>query len=92
MAKGRKTGGRVAGVPNKFTGAVRELILAALDGVGGQAYLERQAEQNPAAFMTLLGKVLPMTVQGPAADGARRVTLVVEGVPAPVRPAAPPAG
>jgi hypothetical protein len=64
MAKGRKTGGRVAGVPNKFTGAVRELILAALDGVGGQAYLERQAEQNPAAFMTLLGKVLPLSVQG----------------------------
>jgi len=86
MARGRKTGGRVAGTPNKFSGAVRELILAALDGVGGQAYLERVAEQNPAAFLTLLGKVLPLQVQGPAADGAHQVTIVVEGVPPPARP------
>jgi len=86
MARGRKTGGRVAGTPNKFSGAVRELILAALDGVGGQAYLERVAEQNPAAFLTLLGKVLPLQVQGPAADGAHHVTIVVEGVPPPARP------
>ena len=87
MAKGRKTGGRIAGTPNKLTGAVRDLILAALDDVGGQAYLARQAEQSPAAFMTLLGKVLPMTVQGPAADGSIRVTrVIVDGVPPPVRP------
>lgn len=85
MARGRKTGGRVAGTPNKLTGAVRELILAALEGVGGQAYLERQAEQNPAAFLTLLGKVLPLQVNGPAADGGHRVTIVVEGVPPPAR-------
>ena len=64
MAKGRKTGGRAKGTPNRITGAVRDLILAALEGVGGQAYLERQAEENPAAFMTLLGKVLPLSVQG----------------------------
>jgi hypothetical protein len=88
MARGRKTGGRAAGTPNKMTGAVRELILAALDGVGGQAYLERVAEQNPAAFLTLLGKVLPLTVQGPAADGAHRITrVIVEGVPPPERSA-----
>lgn len=77
--------GEGAGTPNKLTGAVRELILAALEGVGGQAYLERQAEQNPAAFLTLLGKVLPLQVNGPAADGAHRVTIVVEGVPPPGR-------
>jgi hypothetical protein len=64
VAKGRKTGGRAKGTPNRITGAVRDLILAALEGVGGQAYLERQAEENPAAFMTLLGKVLPLSVQG----------------------------
>jgi hypothetical protein len=86
MAKGRKTGGRVAGTPNKLTGAVRELILAALDGVGGQAYLERVAEQNPAAFLTLLGKVLPLQVNGSAADGAHQVKYVVEWVCPPARP------
>ena len=58
---------------------------ASLDGVGGQAYLERVAKQNPAAFLTLLGNVLPLQVQGPRADGAHCVTFVVEGVPPPRR-------
>lgn len=29
---------------------------------GGVAYLKQQAQENPAAFMTLLGKVLPKTL------------------------------
>ncbi len=40
------------------------MILGALDAQGGQEYLVRQAEENPVAFLTLLGKVLPMTLQG----------------------------
>ena len=64
MAKGRKTGGRVKGVPNKTTTALKEAILAALDTVGGQAYLERVAEEDPKTFCTLLGKVLPMQLTG----------------------------
>jgi hypothetical protein len=39
------------------------MILGALDDAGGQDYLKRQAQQNPAAFMTLLGKVLPTEVK-----------------------------
>jgi hypothetical protein len=35
------------------------MILGALDDAGGQAYLAEQAHQNPAAFLTLLGRVLP---------------------------------
>ena len=61
-----KTGGREKGTPNKVTKQLKELILAALDGVGGQGYLERQAEENPTAFLTLIGRVLPMTVAGDA--------------------------
>ena len=61
-----KTGGRQAGTPNKISGALREMILGALDDAGGQAYLMRQAEENPTAFLTLIGKVLPMTVAGDA--------------------------
>jgi hypothetical protein len=44
------------------------VILAALDQAGGdgggQAYLARQAEQNPAFMVLLLGKVLPLHVAG----------------------------
>lgn len=59
-----KTGGRVKGTPNKVTAALKDMILGALDAKGGQAYLERQAEENPTAFMTLIGKVLPTTLVG----------------------------
>ena len=59
-----KTGGRQVGTPNKISGALREMILGALDDAGGQAYLMRQAEENPGPFLTLLGKVLPTTLSG----------------------------
>ena len=56
--------GRKKGVPNKITASVKEMILAALDAVGGQRYLEDQAKQNPQAFMSLLGRILPSEVKG----------------------------
>jgi hypothetical protein len=56
-----KTGGRVAGTPNKAD-KLRTMILRALDGAGGQAYLQRQAELNPAPFLALVGKCLPREV------------------------------
>ena len=68
MAKGSKTGGRKAGVPNKVTKELKDLILGALDQAGGQAYLHKQALANPGPFMTLVGKVLPLQVTGK--DGA----------------------
>ena len=56
--------GRKKGVPNKIPASVKEMILAALDAVGGQRYLEDQAKQNPQAFMSLLGRILPSEVKG----------------------------
>ena len=59
-----KTGGRQAGTPNKLTADVRAMILAALDDAGGQDYLVRQAHDNPRAFMSLLGRLMPTQVVG----------------------------
>ena len=42
------------------------MILGALDDVGGQDYLKKQATENPQAFMTLIGKVLPLQIAGDA--------------------------
>lgn len=60
--------GRPKGVPNKTTALLREAILKAAEQAGGEAglvgYLERQAKDTPAAFMALLGKVLPLQVAG----------------------------
>lgn len=56
--------GRVKGVPNKMTKALKEMILEALDNAGGVDYLRTQADDNPNAFLTLVGKVLPLQVTG----------------------------
>jgi hypothetical protein len=58
--------GRPKGVQNKTTKAVKEMVLAALDQAGGIDYLVRQADENPTAFMTLVGKVLPLQLSGDA--------------------------
>jgi hypothetical protein len=72
--------GRPKGVPNKMTKALKEMILGALDDAGGQEYLARQAKENPSAFMTLIGKVLPLQVDANVAATVRRIELI------PVRP------
>jgi hypothetical protein len=74
MAKGYKTGGRRKGTPNKLTRDLREMILGALADVGGRAYLAAQAETNPSAFLSLLGKLLPTEVTG-RHDGPIEVAL-----------------
>lgn len=70
MALGKKTGGRKRGTPNKLTGELKEAILKAAelagDGEGLIGYLKKQATLNPAPFMSLLGKVLPLQVAGDA--------------------------
>lgn len=70
MALGRKTGGRQAGTPNKITADLKRAILEAAEAAGGDGgtagYLTLQAHENPAAFMSLLGKVLPTTLAGDA--------------------------
>jgi hypothetical protein len=48
--------------------ALRELILGALDDAGGQEYLTRQAQNNPSAFLALLGKILPTKITGDPAQ------------------------
>lgn len=63
---GQKHGGRQKGTPNKFTKTLRDMILGALDDAGGQAYLAEQAQNNPGAFLSLIGRVLPTTIAGDA--------------------------
>ena len=63
-ARGR---GRPKGSPNKLTATIKDMILQALNDAhedGGAAYLKQQAIKNPAAFLTLVGKVLPLQLTG----------------------------
>lgn len=55
--------GRKKGVPNRLTASVKQMILGALDDLGGQAWLTEQAKADPRAFMSLLGRILPSEIQ-----------------------------
>jgi hypothetical protein len=62
--RGCRPTGKQRGTPNATTKALKDMILGALDDNGGQAYLAEQATKSPAAFLALIGKVLPVTLQG----------------------------
>ncbi|MEO0958784.1 MAG: hypothetical protein AAFY66_10040 [Pseudomonadota bacterium] len=66
VTKGYKTGGRQKGTPNRRTALLKDAVLEAAERAGDDAgmtgYLEQQARENPTAFLTLLGKVLPAQV------------------------------
>jgi hypothetical protein len=68
--------GRPKGIPNKNTTALKDMILKALDGAGGVDYLIKQAEENPGPFLSLVGKVLPMTVTGDSDNPLALVTRI----------------
>ena len=46
-----------------MTKALKDMILAALESVGGEEYLVRQARGNSTAFLQLLGKILPHEIK-----------------------------
>lgn len=54
--------GRGKGNVNKTTAAIKEMIEGALQEAGGQEYLVKQAKENPTAFLTLVGKILPRDI------------------------------
>ena len=80
MLGGKREGsGRKKGVPNKLNADIKEMIVGALSDVGGRDYLAKRAIDTPAAFLTLVGKVLPMQISG---EGGGPVTInVITGVP-----------
>lgn len=64
--KGEKRPNQGKRGPNKNTAQLKDMILKALDSAGGAEYLERRANdpRTASAFLSLIGKVLPMQVTG----------------------------
>ena len=60
---GKGNPGKPKGAVNKTTKALKDMILGALDKAGGEDYLLEQAHNNPGAFLTLIGKVLPQDIK-----------------------------
>lgn len=74
MAKGgrREGAGRKAGSTGATNKLLKDAIIAAAEAVGADGegadgmigYLTQRAKDQPVAFMGLLGKVIPLTLQG----------------------------
>ena len=63
MAKFEKgNSGRPKGSPNKNSSELKAMVLKALELKGGIEYLALQADENPSAFLALVGKLLPKDV------------------------------
>jgi hypothetical protein len=77
--------GRPPGSVNKTTKALKDMILGALDRVGGEKYLAKLAIENSSAFAGLVGKVLPTTLQASETNGGsslvtfQRVIVMPDG-------------
>ena len=74
--KGQAPGpGRPKGSLNKTTLQLREMILLALDKLGGSDYLVALGRENSSAYASLLSKVLPSTLSASDSDGGPNVEL-----------------
>jgi len=64
---GKPGPGRKPGIPNKANGLLRDAIIQAAEEAGGRdgmiGYLTQQAKKHPAAFLSLIGRVLPLQAQ-----------------------------
>jgi hypothetical protein len=76
------TGGSRKNKPNKVTADLKDMILGALDKAGGLAYLAERAQdpKTASAFLTLVGKVLPLQVKGTGPDGEHISEIIVRVV------------
>lgn len=76
--------GRPKGAVNKTTALLKDAILKAAEQAGNKvgseglvSYLEKQADENPGPFMSLLGKVLPMQLANHE-GGELKVTITID--------------
>lgn len=74
---GNRGKGRAKGSRNKTTTMLKEAILRAASDAGGDeglvGYLTAQATENPGPFLALLGKVLPLQVNGSGENGEHQI-------------------
>jgi len=65
--KGHKLGGRPKGVPNKFTGDLKEAILAGVNGshtLGVAGFVLKLSLDTPTSAAALLGRLIPVSMAG----------------------------
>ena len=72
-----KIGGRKPGVRGKLV-RFRDLLLGALDDVGGRAFIVEAAKQDPSGFLRILASLLPRErAEGEEVGNLRPVVMVM---------------
>lgn len=74
-----KKGGRPKGIPNKINIDIKNMIMEALEDAGGKDYLIRQADENPAAFMGLVAKIIPKDINANV-SGELRISALASAI------------
>jgi len=72
-----KGAGRAKGTPNKISGDIKQMVLDALEMMGGAEYLMLQAAINPGPFLALVGKTMPLQVTGAGGGPLEIATVAV---------------
>jgi hypothetical protein len=75
--------GKPKGATNHLTREIKQMVSEALEQAGGVDYLAAKAESHPAAFLALVGRVIPLQVSGDP-DNPLAIGLKVEFVNPPV--------
>ena len=83
--------------PNKITRALKEIVLGALDRLGGEEYLVRVAKHDPAVFCALLQKIIPADMTAviesksvDLTDNTRRIQEALRAAGLATEPSTPP--
>lgn len=58
-----KTGGRIVGTPNKFTGVFREAVLSVYNGLGGHKAFLEWARENPTEYYKIAARLIPVELR-----------------------------
>lgn len=87
MAKGKKTGGRTPGTPNKLTKSAREAFQYAFANCGGEIELAAWATENRTEFYKLFARLIPQEHVGEGGTGpiATVVKHIYEDVKSPAK-------
>ncbi len=72
-----KTGGRLPGVSNKFTGAFKEAVQIVYNRLGGHAAFLEWARENRTEYYRIAARLIPGETQ--EGHGAENVTIIVRG-------------
>jgi len=69
--------GRVAGVPNKLTTAIKTGVLNVYNGLGGDAAMQKWAKRNPTEYYKIAARLIPHEVIGPGENGEHLIKTIV---------------